>query len=67
MNPLTTCIVCGNPEVVVLNPLPLCQYHNCPPEISGAIQDTDEIVEESDEDNYNQYPYDDFPIPVYPI
>lgn len=62
MNPLITCIVCGNPEVVVLNPLPLCWYHNNPPEISGAIQDTDEVVEESVEDNYNQYSYDMFPI-----
>ena len=71
MKPPLMCFVCGSKDVVVLKPIPLCAYHDCPPEIPVGIQDSDEelVFAEDEEDGYNNSytPLGDFPIPVYPI
>lgn len=57
------CYVCGNPEVTILAPKPLCQWHETEPETPlGATIGAEETNDWDDIPEYLQ----DLDTPVYP-
>lgn len=66
MSTFVRCMVCFR-RAVVFVPIPLCKMHENTPEIPAGIQDSDEEFVIDNPEDYNSCPYEDFPIPVYPI
>lgn len=69
MKKFVRCYACRR-RAVSFVPIPLCQFHEIPPQIPIGNQDSDEeiLFEDLDDEGYTPFNYeDDFPIPIYPI